>query len=106
MLLDQGSFDEAESHFRDLIPRAESALPPGHVNLALYRGSYGLLLLRAERWREAEEMILAAQRGLEAALGRDHPRVRTQIERLISLYEGWGHEASAAQWRERLAAEG
>jgi len=102
MLMDQGELGEAERVYRRLIPKAEQALPAGHVNLALYHGSYGLLLLRAERYAEAEPEILTALHGLESALGPENPRVRTQVERLVELYEGWGRDDRAAVWRARL----
>jgi serine/threonine protein kinase/tetratricopeptide (TPR) repeat protein len=105
MLTDQGQLREAEEIYVDLIPRAEAVLPAGHVNLALYRGSYGLLMLRLNRYAEAEAQILAALSGLEEALGPGHPRVRSQLERLVALYEVWGKGDRAAIYRERLADE-
>jgi serine/threonine protein kinase/tetratricopeptide (TPR) repeat protein len=58
------------------------------------------------RYNEAQVVALAAYRGLRDTLGAEHDRTRTAIEDLVKLYEAWGRNESAAEWRARLPKEG
>ena len=59
-------------------------------------------LVLAKRFREAEPLLLGAERDLTAAIGTDAPTVGETRQRLVDLYTAWGRQADAEKWRRRL----
>ena len=86
---------EAEAVLRALLPAAEEALGPDHVDVVDYVGSLGVLLMRLGRVDEAEPLML---RDLGSTEAREGPSgVDTAIARnnLAALRSAQGDEASA-----------
>jgi serine/threonine-protein kinase len=55
-----------------------------------------------KQYAKAEEVLLHANDILSHALGANHPRVATNIRRLVTLYEAWDKPARAAEYRAML----
>jgi non-specific serine/threonine protein kinase/serine/threonine-protein kinase len=64
-------------------------------------GTWGRALTELGRFQEAEAPLLEAYEIQEGALGAEHARTRKAVGALVALYEAWGMEERAAEWRER-----
>ncbi len=109
LLREIGQLEQAERLGAEAVETARRALPTGHWHTAVYLGHHALTLAAMERFAEAEERYIEAHALLEAALGPDHDRTITNIKSLAALYDAWhaaepdaGHDARAAEWREKL----
>ena len=76
---------------------------------AVFLGSYGMTLLKLDRYADAEGALLDARRTLEAVLGTKHKRTVTVTQSLADLYDAWhaaepdqGYDQKAAEWRAKL----
>jgi serine/threonine-protein kinase len=67
-------------------------------------GVLGEHYILVKQYAKAEEVLLHANGVLLGALGANHPRVATNIRRLVTLYDAWGKPAKAAEYRARLPA--
>jgi serine/threonine protein kinase/tetratricopeptide (TPR) repeat protein len=77
-------------------------LPGDHWLIASSQSVLGEHLGFLRRWREAERLLLGAERTLVAQRGDRSPAVRDTRARLVSLYRSWGRPAEAARWQARL----
>ncbi len=66
------------------------------------RGVLGYCLTRAQRFAEAEPLLLQAETRLGAMPGAT-PHRELMVRWLVNLYEAWGNAGQAAAWKERLA---
>ena len=57
-----------------------------------------------KQYAKAEEVLLHANDVLSHALGAGHPRVATNVHRLVTLYDAWGKPAKAAEFAAKLPA--
>ncbi len=78
------------------------------------RSLLGAALLGQRRYAEAEPLLVQGYRGMKKAeqerRPKHHgpptgPRLTEALERLVRLYDAWGKEAEAAQWRKELDTE-
>mgnify|MGYP003597621309 CR=1 FL=1 len=99
-----GQLEEGERWIREAYALRQRAVPPDHWILASTRSILGGHLVLAKRYREAEPIMLAAERELTAALGPDAPIVALARERLVRLYTAWNRPAEAQAWRQKLPA--
>jgi tetratricopeptide (TPR) repeat protein len=63
--------------------------------------TWGRALTELARFEEAEDLLLEAYELQEEALGLEHAHTQRDVEALVGLYEAWGMEERAAEWRER-----
>jgi hypothetical protein len=61
----------------------------------------GNIYRKQRRYPEAERMLLQAYRGLQAAYGGEHARVRDAVKSLADLYAESGDRARETEWRAR-----
>jgi serine/threonine-protein kinase len=99
-----GQLDEAERWLRESYALRRRTMPAGHWTLASSRSVIGGHLVLARRFREAEPLLLEAERELVAALGPDAPVVADARRRLVDLYQAWQRAADAERWRATLPA--
>jgi serine/threonine protein kinase/type II secretory pathway pseudopilin PulG len=59
----------------------------------------GSCLAHVGRYEEAERKLLESHRVSSEALGSDHSRTKSIAGRLAEMYELWGDQKAAAQWR-------
>jgi tetratricopeptide (TPR) repeat protein len=74
-------------------------LTGGAVRTLVFRGAYGMALLSAQRYEEAEAELLAAYEGIEKNLGTDNVRARTVAAKLAELYAVWGKQDKARRFQ-------
>ena len=77
-------------------------LPKGHWLLASSRSTLAAHLTLARRFREAEALLLPAERELTTALGEQAPSVIDARRRLVDLYTAWQRPAEVRAWQAKL----
>jgi serine/threonine protein kinase len=97
---DLGRIDEALAGFVELHTRAEQVFPADHLFLAVIRGHLGLSYQAAQRYDEAEPLLLQSHRMMQAQFGDDDARTRLFRARLSNLYQAWDKPAEAAKFVE------
>ncbi len=89
----------AAEDYADVVRAAlAGALPAGHPNIALYRGDYGEMLTRLQRYPEAEAELKAALEGVTAA-GAPQTSIDKARARLLDLYTRWGKPEEAEKFK-------
>jgi serine/threonine-protein kinase len=101
-LAESGNPREAETHLRDALRILRVSERPGSILLVLTRAAIGYSLARQRRFDQAEPLLAnAAVRFRDAPL---HPVDRIRLlERVIWMYDAWGRDAVAREYREELA---
>lgn len=93
-----------EQWVREALRVRTAALPPGHWILASTRSALGETLVLGGKYREAEDLLLPAERQLSAELSPDIEPVQDVWRRLSMLYTAWGRPDEAAKWEARRLA--
>ena len=97
-----GQLDEAERWIRESYALRARTLPKGHWLLASSRSTLAAHLTLARRFREAEALLLPAERELTTALGEQAPSVIDARRRLVDLYTAWQRPAEVRAWQAKL----
>jgi hypothetical protein len=104
-LLRQAKWAEAEPLLRECLTIREKAMPEDWATSDA-RSLLGGALLGQKKYAEAEPLILSGYEGMKAREARipppGKPRLTEAAERLVNLYEAWGKQDKAAEWRARL----
>ena len=100
-----GRFAEAEPLFREVLALDVEHLPAGHWFFGLHRSRFGELLTALERWPEAEAELVAGHEVLATQLGPEHARTQRAVRALVTLYEGVGDPARAAELQARVVED-
>ncbi len=96
--------DEALRHSAELLTRAERSLPADSWYTSMFRGQRGFVLVQAERFEEAEPLLLRSYAEVKSILGERHPYTLSAVRNLISLYDKWSKPDLADSYREQLKA--
>lgn len=96
-------YPNAEDALREALAIRRARLPE-HRFTHMTAGELGRCLTAQARFDEAEPLLLEAYCGLAGVVGETHAFTRTQAERLARLYERWGREAAAAEYRQAASA--
>jgi serine/threonine protein kinase len=94
-----GDYARAEAEHRRALEMQERALPAGHWQIANTRSLLGAVLTKAQRFAEAEPLLLESYPILEAHFGKTHDRTSAARERIVALYEAWGKAPLASSYR-------
>jgi hypothetical protein len=78
--------------------RAEN-LPEKHFMSALSKGALGEVLSSQKRFAEAEPLLVSSYQDLKQSQAANSPRIRTALQRLVTLYEQWGKPEAADEYR-------
>jgi tetratricopeptide (TPR) repeat protein/predicted Ser/Thr protein kinase len=105
LLMDQKRLLESDAAFREGIRGAEAGLPAGHRFTSIFRRNHGRVLVRLQRFPEAERELLRAHRELQQAVGDDHRDTQAAVRRLVELYEAWGKVPEATRFKGQLTAK-
>jgi serine/threonine-protein kinase len=104
LLQDMGRYDEALVELRKSEALFSSVLLPDHPRVHDARRDLGLLLKDMGRFEEAEDVLVAAQAGMEAVYGSS-VSVQRYGTSLAKLYADWGRWEEALDYaRESYAA--
>jgi serine/threonine protein kinase len=100
-LREAGRLDEAEMAIREALALARDAYgDEAHARTQIERANLAAVLVRAKKFEEAEGIALEIHgEGWKGFPGFD-------IRLLVELYEGWGKEEKAAEWRAKLSTPG
>ncbi len=90
---------EAELHLNVMLERCEADLPPTHPLKTRARTYLGRAVLAQGRVDEAEELLLASYRELEAMPGANPAWFRNAASALVELYESTDRKAEAEPYR-------
>lgn len=99
LLRKQDKLEQAEVLYKELLGLADLTLPEGHWHRGIYRGAYGECLIQMKRYEEAEPHCLQAHAYLEGGLGATHPRVVSEVAKLVNLYTLWEKPDKLAMWQ-------
>jgi tetratricopeptide (TPR) repeat protein len=97
------TYDEAEKVLRPCLERRQLGAWPAFNTRSLL----GAALAGQHRYAEAEKLLLEGYEGLKAWADRGPPEVKDRLteagDRLIELYDAWGKQDRAEEWRGKLA---
>ncbi|HXV14732.1 MAG TPA: serine/threonine-protein kinase [Candidatus Krumholzibacteria bacterium] len=99
-----GRGEDALPNHREAIAIVRRVLGDDDARVAMLRSSYGQTLFATGRLDEAQEEMLAAYAGLEAAFGADHPRCHALAKSLADLYAARGDDERVQYYRMRSGA--
>ncbi|MHC5114503.1 MAG: tetratricopeptide repeat protein [Planctomycetota bacterium] len=129
VLICTGDYEAAERALRESVPIRQAPLPddgrelyvrgysgarapPDDWLVANAKSLLGAALLARDLFPEAEPLLLEGYEGLYAASTAPSKRKQQTLERVIDLYDRWhavepdaGHDATAAEWRQKLESE-
>jgi tetratricopeptide (TPR) repeat protein len=104
-LVQQRKWIEAEPILRECLTIREKRQPHEWSTFNT-RSQLGGSLLGQGRFAEAEPLILSGYEGMKAGENKipapGKPRLPEAADRVVRLYEAWGKEEAATQWRARL----
>lgn len=95
----QEQFTEAVALFELAIQTAEESLGAEHWFLGIFRGYYGQCLTAMNRFDQAERALLLAYEDLTNTFGGTHERTLRVARFLATLYESWGRDDEAEEYR-------
>ena len=99
-----GSPREGSDHVDRALGVARKTWPDGNAVVGRILRKKATVLMNAREYEAAELAALEASEMLEKLAGPAHFHTRMSIKTLITLYERWGREPQARQWREKLAS--
>ncbi len=91
-------FAEAYQMYRRIWDDAHPLVTEAAIN-------YAWLLQTAERYAEAEALLLEFRDSYAASHGEQHFLTAMLVQRLVTLYEAWGREDLAAELRAQVPAD-
>ncbi|MCU1263882.1 MAG: serine/threonine protein kinase [Acidobacteria bacterium] len=92
---------EGEKFLRDAVKLRTDSLPKEHYWVALANSALGECLTVQKRFAAAEPLLLESYQSLRTSQGANNPRTTLARQRLIALYESWGRNESAAEYRSK-----
>ncbi|MFI5460455.1 MAG: tetratricopeptide repeat protein [Isosphaerales bacterium] len=105
-LVQQGKWTAAEPVLRDCLAIREKTQTDDWTTFNT-RSTLGGSLLGQKKYAEAEPLIVSGYEGMKAREAKipppGKPRFTEAAERVVKLYEAWGKNGKAAEWRAKLA---
>ena len=102
-LLAQRDPGGAEPMLRKSLEIRSEVFSEGDTRIAEAQSDLGSCLIELKRYEEAEELLLAGYRNLQQK-GEAHVRqTQSILSRLVELYQAWGQDEKAAEYRALLA---
>jgi len=104
--IQQRKWAKAETVLRECLAIRQKVQPDDWSTFNT-RSVLGGSLLGQKKLAEAEPLILGGYEGMKACEAKipapDKPRLTEAAERVVQLYEAWGKNDKAAEWRAKLA---
>jgi serine/threonine protein kinase len=97
-----GRVAEAEALLREAVQIRSQSVPAGHFLKAIAIGALGEFLTGQNRFAEAEPLLLTSCESLTKSQIANSPRIRTALQRLITLDEKWNKPDLAMKYRATL----
>lgn len=102
LLLDLGQIEEAEGYLSEALDIRTELLTERHANTAEAQGALGALHVTLKHFETAESLLQKSLQTLTSEVGLSHQKTRRTLQDLVSLYEAWGKQVEANQYREML----
>lgn len=99
----RGQYAQAESIARRALELSRVELGPSHPDTIKALGILGSVLVAEQKFAEAEPIAAGLYDSSVAAYGAGHKKAVEAAGLLVELYEAWGKEDQAAEWRAKLA---
>ncbi|MFT4538568.1 MAG: serine/threonine protein kinase [Planctomycetota bacterium] len=103
-LLDNGDNEVALEISDGVVAAAFTKLGTGHAFPHVFSIPLGRALLKLQRFKEAEEVLLSAHEGLLRLHTANGPYTRRAVTAIADLYEAWGKPTASVVWRSMLSA--
>jgi eukaryotic-like serine/threonine-protein kinase len=103
--MDKKDYAGAEPIFRDVIRRLTEVLPPDNVNTGIARIKLGRVLLRQNRYAEAEEQTHGGFDILSKQMDPTVSWLRSARKDLVAEYTGMNQPEQAAKFKEATAKQ-
>jgi len=100
--LRRGDAATAEPLLAEALERRRKTLHEGDLLLANSESLLGECLAALRRYEEAEALLIKSYPVIADKRGADDPFTRDSLARLVKLYESWGREEQAAEFRAKL----
>ncbi len=101
----EGKLAEAEALYRECLAIRENKLP-NDFSVFFTRSGLGAALLRQQKYKEAEPLLLGGYEGLKQRVAKippvGHPPLRDVLQDLVQLYEETNRPDQAAEWKQKL----
>ena len=97
------SLEAGERWLRESLRLRKQSLPAGHWLILSSESILGAHMTAAGRFKEAEGLLLPAERKLVEARGEEAPVVNDVRKRIVALYKAWGKEDEALKWEAKLS---
>jgi tetratricopeptide (TPR) repeat protein len=109
VLLRQKEPFEAELKLRECLTLRQKTQPDDWTTFDT-KSLLGDALLEQKKFADAEPLLVSGYKGMkqraDAIPAQDKPHLTKALDRLITLYEAWGKEDQAIQWRQQREATG
>lgn len=107
ILMKRGEADQAEPLIQTAVALAEGANRDGDPGLGFLRHTHGDCLRQLGRFDDAERALLASLEDVRPAPGDTGPAARSpafveRVTSMVALYEAWGKDERAAEYRAML----
>jgi eukaryotic-like serine/threonine-protein kinase len=103
--MDKKEFARAEPLFRDVLRRLKESLPPDNVNAGIAHIKLGRVLLRQNRYAEAEAETHAGFDSLSKQMDPTVSWLRSARKDLVAEYTGMNEPDQAAKFKEAAAKQ-
>jgi hypothetical protein len=112
ILREKHNYAESEPYAREALDIRQQIYQPGSWGIASAKSDLGVSLLGAGEYDEAEFLLVAAYRELNAAFSptrtsppppEQYAHIRKTLDSIVSLYKAWNKPAEAAKWRAEIA---
>ena len=80
---------------------ADAKMPGGSVDTARLHFEYAQVLVKLEKYKEAEPHLVQVHVTYLAAMGKENRLTVLVARALADMYEKWGNAEKAGEWRER-----
>ena len=98
-------FAQAEGVFREVLPLKEKTAPDKWGRFYV-QNSLGAALAGEKKYAEAEPQLVSGYEGIKQRESQLQPDTKKHLveagERVVEMYQAWGKQDKAAEWREKL----
>jgi ATP/maltotriose-dependent transcriptional regulator MalT len=101
-LCERGKGDEGEPLAREALTIRQGGNPPSPAGVAFTEAVLGRCHVARGAFIEAHQLLPRAHQTLRDHRGPSRDVTQYAASAAVALYEAWGRQAEAAQWRARL----
>ncbi len=99
VLVDLGRADEAVALTQGVLEASRRTFGPDHWRVGWFSAQHALTLAAAQRFEEAETLMLEGYERMKATLGESDTQTKRVAQFVADMYAGAGREADAQRWK-------